>query len=144
MGDYDYKLESQFNMAMAYLMRIDKLLYFCQRHAVKEELMEWAKYLRAVYREASVRLGPNEIIDILGNPKEKIDFKKLTDDVIEDHECNFKNIYFLLNNPVYQKRFKTRIMFLLDNLEVKLRRMLQQKGMLLPSKRDPTKAILDM
>lgn len=139
----DFQQESVFNMALAYLKRIDKLLYLCQHSASIGDVNTWTNNLRGVYREVSVKLDDIERKDILGSEK-VIDFKTLTDDKITEDESNFKCIYYLINNNAFKNRYKRTIMFLLDGLEVKLRCKLQEKGMLLPSKQDPTKAVLQM
>jgi len=50
----------------------------------------------------------------------------------------------MLNNPTFKIHFRHVLLYILDGLEVKLRTILQLKGMLLPSKRDPTKAIINI
>jgi len=133
--------ESIFNMALAYLKRIDILLSLCQQSAFSEDIDSWVKHLRGVYREASIRLTPDESKDILGDPENKIDIKKLTDFNIEKDEANFRNIYYLINNPSLKIKSRKVIMFLLDALEVKLRTIMQKRKMLLPNKDDPRMAI---
>ncbi len=140
----DHEQESVFNMALAYLKRIDKLLYFCQQAAMNGNIDNWINNLRGVYREASIRLTDDEAKSIEGDPEEEIDLKKLTDNKIEKHEANFRNIYYLTNDRTLRHKHKRTIMFLLDTLEIKLRGMMQKKNMLLPSKKDPTKAVMDM
>lgn len=135
--------ESVFNMALAYLKRIDKILYFCQQSAMSGNIDNWTNNLRGVYRELAVKLNDEEKKDITGTDK-TVNPQTLTDDVIEESEANFKNIYFLVNNPALKNEHKRTIMFLLDALEIKIRTKLQDKGMLLPSKQDPTRAILKM
>lgn len=139
----DLNQESVFNMALAYLKRIDKLLYLCQQSAMSSNIENWTNNLRGVYREVSVKLNTEEKDDILGN-NHKINVATLTDSVIKEEEANFKCIYFMMNDPRLKIKYKMTIMFLLDALEVKLRGKLQEKGMLLPSKQDPTKAVLNM
>lgn len=136
-----YVEESVFNMALAYLKRIDKLFYFCQQASIKQDIDGWISYLRGVYREASIKMNDEEEEEILGNPKKPINFKLLTDNMIKKEECNFRNIYFLSNNPKNKIKYKKTILFLLDGLEVKIRRLLQKKRMLLPSKDDPRRSI---
>ena len=144
MAEDQYQAESVFNMALAYLKRIDKLLYLCQQSAMSGDVDNWTKNLRGVYREASIRLTEEEEVDVEGNIEDKIDIAKLTDPIIEKSEANFRNIYFLLNNASLKLRHKRTLMFLLDTLEIKIRKIMQKKNMLLPSKNDPTKAVLNM
>ena len=136
-------LESQFNMAFAYLQRIDKLLYFCQQSALNKNIDKWSDYLRAIYREASVRMNSEEMLDVLGNNYEISD-DKIKNLNIHAEEFNFKLVYYMLNNQRFRIHHKNALLYILDGLEVKIRTILQLKGMLLPSKRDPTKAIINI
>ena len=136
-------LESQFNMAFAYLQRIDKLLYFCQQSALAKNADKWTDYVRAVYREASVRMNEEEMHDVLGTHY-KIDDDKIKKFKIHSDELNFRLVYYMLNNPTFKIHYRHVLLYILDGLEVKLRTILQLKGMLLPSKRDPTKAIINI
>lgn len=138
---YQYNEESVFNMAIAYLKRIDRLLYMCQKSAIEQNIENWTAHLRGVYREASIRMKETEELDILGDYNIKINESTLLDKFIKPEEANFKNIYYLLNNYKLKIKHKNTIMFLLDCLEVKIRRFLQKQNMLLPSKDDPRKAI---
>ncbi len=135
--------ESVFNMALAYLKRIDKLLTLCQHSAFTGNTEGWLNHLRGVYREASVRLKEDERKEITGKDQ-KINLKTLLDNNIQEKEATFKNINYLINDVRIKNQHKKTILFLLDSLEIKLRTKLQQKGMLLPSKQDPTKAVLNM
>jgi len=113
--------QSAFNMGIAYLERINKILYMCQSAAAQNNLDLWLTHLRGLYRELAVKLQEKE-----------------EDDVLAD----FKNINLLINDPVKKNSEKNFILYSLDKLEVKLRRYAQKKGMLLPSKDDPRFAVL--
>ena len=138
---HEHQEESVFNMALAYLKRIDKLLTLCQSSAFMGDIDGWCNHLRGVYRETSIRLTDDEKKQIEGDTREKINMSTLIDSNIEKKEANFRNIYFLINNKLYRNKYKRTIMFLLDALEISLRGMLQKKKMLLPSKDDPRMAI---
>lgn len=134
--------ESVFNMALEYLKDISTSLKMCKLYSSKEDIDNWLKWLRIVYRELSVKLKNEEIKDFIGNYNDKINIQKLTDNFIEPEEATFKNIYFLYNNPSLKFQYKKIIFFLMDALEIKIRRKLQERGMLLPSKDDPRFAVL--
>jgi len=121
MSDLFKSDESEFNMAFAYLKRIDSLLYSCQESAIKHDIDNWILFLRAVYRELSVKLKDNEMIEL---------------------ENFFKEVYSLSNNRATRYDNKSLILYKLDSLEIKLRKYLQLRGMLLPSKDDPKYAVL--
>lgn len=130
--------ESVFNMAFAYLKRIDKLLYFCQESGTKQDIDAWLNYLRAVYRELAVKLTTDEEQEILGKREDgKADLSNPSAD-----DATFLKINPLIMNPEIKVQNKGQILFLLDQLDVRIRRKLQQKGMLLPSKGDPRFAVL--
>jgi len=130
--------ESVFNMAFAYLKRIDRLLYFCQEAAAKQDVDAWLNYLRCVYRELSVKLKKGEEDEILGtNEDKKIDMENLS-----YKDATFLNLNRLINDLLSRVQNKPMILFLLDQLDVKIRQKLQKKGMLLPSKDDPRFAVL--
>lgn len=135
--------ESFFNMAIAYLMRIDKLLYKCQESAIQQDINGWRQHLRGVYRELSVKLNPDEEEYIEGKIEDVVNLKTLLDKEITYKEATFSNINYLANNPEIYAKYKGIILLLLDKLEIKLRKLLQKKGMLLPSKSDPKYAVLN-
>ena len=146
----EYNEESVFNMALAYLKRIDKLLYFCNMSALNGDIVKWNNFLRAYYRELSIRFTEKEVeeiegkapylIDIDKDDKLNISESKAMNNLTKDY-ANFSNINLLINNPKYFSLYRKQILFLLDALEIKLRRKMQEKGMGLPSKDDPRKAI---
>lgn len=135
--------QSVFNMAMAYLKRIDQILYFCQQAALSQDIDKWRLYLRALYRELSVKIKPEEEKDIIGDSEKRIPLEKLIDACIKPEEATFMNIDRLSNNAQLKSQYKGTILYLLDALEVKMRRKLQDKGMLLPGRNDPRFAVLE-
>lgn len=121
MSDIFKSDESEFNMAFAYLKRIDTLLYACQDSALKYEPNSWLTNLRGVYRELSVKLKEPEMIEL---------------------EKYFVEIYTILNDHANAYRNKSLALSKIDALDIKLRKKLQERGMLLPSKDDPRYAVL--
>jgi len=115
--------ESAFNFAVEYLKGISESLKMCKSACAESNPYEWYKWLRIVFREASVKLTDDE-----------------KSSEIDDFNNDFKAIVELLNSP--NRMNKNKAMTLLDNLEIKLRRKIQERGMLLPSKSDPKFAIL--
>lgn len=145
-----YEEESVFNMALAYLKRIDRLLYFCDLNSMKGDIYGWNNMLMVIFRELSIKLNETERLEIEGsdntlidlNNDDKVDCKelKIINNLKPEH-ANFKNVNFLLNNKTLAITHKKHIMFLLHQIEMKLRKLMQDKGMLLPSKDDPRRAI---
>lgn len=146
----DFHDESIFNMALAYLKRIDKLFYICAMASMKGDIFQWNNILRAIYRELSIKITDKERTEIEGEEQYLIDFNN--DDKLNSKEtymlnhlkrdhANFQNINLLINNPKYCAMYKKQILYLLDQIEIKIRIKMQEKGMLLPSKDDPRRAI---
>ena len=113
--------ESAFNFAVEYLKDISSSLKMCKQYASLGNADGWIAWLRIVFRELSCKTHPDED---------------------EDFNKDFREINALLNNPKTKITERTKILFLLDRLETKLRKMLQKKGLLLPSKEDPRFAVL--
>ena len=106
--------------------------------ATTQDVDSWLNYLRAVYRELAVKLTEDEEDEILGKSNgSKIDLNKL-----ERKDATFLQINILVGNLSTKYQNKSKILFLLDQLDVKIRKKLQSKGMLLPSKSDPRFAVL--
>ena len=146
----EYQEESIFNMALAYLKRIDKLLYLCNMSSLNGDILKWNNFLRAYYRELSIKFTDEEKEEIEGKEPFLIDINKsetldnqeqsVLKNLKKDH-ANFNNINLLINNQRYYNTYRKQILFLLDALEIKLRGKMQEKGMGLPSKDDPRRAI---
>ncbi len=133
--------ESIFNMAVEYLKGFNQSLKMCKLYSSRGDIDSWVTWLRTAYRELSIKLDDKEMESLKGDPQKKIDLEKLTDQIIEDDEANFININFLMNKPKFKIQYKRTILYLLDTLEIKIRKLAQKKGMLLPSKSDPHYAI---
>lgn len=114
--------ESVFNFAVEYLKGIKQSLECCKALAMQHNTRGWINQLRIVYRELSVKT----------NEEEDEDFEKL-----------FEETYNLMKDEESEIENHSKIMRRLDALEIKLRKTLQNKGMLLPSKADPRFAILE-
>lgn len=146
----DNNQESIFNMALAYLKRVDKILYLCNMSSLNGDISKWNNFLRAYYRELSIKFSDDEKEEVEGKEPWLIDINKnnflngieinLLKNLKKEH-ANFQNINLLINNPRYLNKYRKQILFLLDALEIKLRGKMQEKGMGLPSKDDPRRAI---
>lgn len=113
--------ESAFNFAVEYLRDISTSLKMCKQYASFGNIDGWVAWLRIVYRELSC---------------------KTNDDEDDDFDNDFRKINRLMNNPSTKLKNRVEILYLLDQLEKKIRKTLQKKGMLLPSKEDPRFAVL--
>ena len=133
------KSGSVFNMAIAYLTRIDKLLTQCSYYSSQLDMFSWQRSLRCLYREVIIKLHENDIKDIDGDDTKLLNPEK---DKIVYSNSNFKNLNVLMNNKKYLLTKRREIFYILDSLEQKLRIKMQQKDMLLPGKDDPRYAVL--
>lgn len=114
--------ESAFNFAVEYLKSIKQSLDAAKFHAVKQDIDGWYHWLLASYREISL----------------------LTDkDEDEEFEKSLKEINLLMNNPATRVTQKRQILQMLHSFEMKIRKSMQNKGMVLPKKSDPRFAVLE-
>jgi len=113
--------ESVFNMALAYLIRIDRLLNMAQDAALQMNMDSWLNNLRGIEREISVKTNEEEDKDL---------------------EKDFNEINKFMANPQNKISNKQTILMQLHRLDKKMRRLMQKKGMLLPSKENAMFAVL--
>lgn len=139
---YNQSEESIFNMALAYLKRIDKLLYLCDLYSMKGDIERWNNTLLTLYREISIKLKTEEEMNkIFGDEKTDFNLSDIKNIKVNYENSTLGNINRLCNNPIYLLKYRKYILFLLHNVEIKMRRKMQEKNMLLPSKDDPRRAI---
>lgn len=113
--------QSFFNMGVAYLKRVDAILTMCSIYGSLDDPHKWIRQIRALYRELSIfRLAPEE--------------QKEIDD-------SFQELYKEYNSGVTRNN-KGKILLMMDHLEIRLRRIAQEKGLLLPKKDDPRFSVL--
>lgn len=111
------KSESAFNFAVAYLKQIDETLKVCKMAQLNKNKDLWISALHTLHTELSLKTSTDEDSEV---------FEK------------FKEINNLMNsNPT-----NTGILTKLMELEMHLRKLIQQKGMALPSKDDPKWAVM--
>lgn len=113
--------QSVFNMAMAYLQRIDRLLYKCQEAAHSGNIDAWLNCLYGIRREVSVKLKDTEPEELKGM---------------------FSEVVKLLT-PADRIKKRAEILNKLDEIDIYMRLKLQERGMLLPNRSDPRFAILE-
>lgn len=112
--------ESAFNFAVDYLHSISNCLKMCIEMSANYNVDGWYRWLRSAFRCLACKTT-----------------------YAEDEEFNkeFIKINELMNDN--SLRNKNQILSKLDILEIKIRKKLQEKGMLLPSKSDPRFAVLE-
>lgn len=114
--------ESAFNFAVEYLKSIKISFDQAKICAINRNIDGWYHWLLAAYREISLMTEEKE------------------DEEIED---KLKNINKMLNNAEEKVTKIREILYELHLLEIKLRKLMQSKGMVLPKKSDPRYAVLD-
>jgi hypothetical protein len=134
----EYHEESIFNMAFAYLQRIDKLLYIAGMASMQGDIQTWSKCLNNLFRELSIKLTPEELLEMKGDDKDLEHIRKNLNDC-----SNLMCMNKFCNSPMYSRKYRKECLSLLSELEMKIRIKMQKKGMLLPSKDDPRRAITD-
>lgn len=113
--------QSAFNFAVGYLEQIKETLGLCNMAQMHHNPTLWINYLSVLHTQLSAKTNSTEDKDI---------FK------------DFSEINKLLNDPDDRVNKKGDILGKLRLLDMKLRKMLQKKGMLLPGKDDPKFAVL--
>jgi len=113
--------QSAFNFAVSYLEQIKDTLALCNMAQIQQSPTLWINYLNVLHTQLSAKTNNQEDSEIFGK---------------------FNEISKLLNDPDDRYDKKGEILGKLRLLEMKLRKMLQSKGMLLPSKDDPKFAVL--
>ena len=133
--------ESFFNMAFAYLGRIDRILTCCWYSSFNGDVHSWYKHLMALYREVSPKLSEEENAVVWGSKEDLT--KPLNIECITNDNAKFIYVNRVMNSARMLVVHKKEIMQMLNLIEIKLRGCLQAKGMLLASKADPRYAILE-
>lgn len=114
--------ESAFNFAVEYLKSIKQSLDAAKISAVRQDMDGWYRWVRSAYREVALMTSNTED---------------------EDFEKDFKEINKMINDPLDRIKKKREILAALDKLEIKIRKTMQKKGMVLPKKSDPRYAVLE-
>ncbi len=110
---FDETLPEEWNMALAYMKRIDELLTVCSRAQIENNGLLWSRTLQALHKEVYPKL----------KPKERVEADK------------FKTA-MLVEVQVSRKTKFIHTKFLLD-YELYLRDKLEERSMLTPKPSDP-------
>tara|TARA_R100001132_G_scaffold12993_1_gene11958 strand:+ start:115 stop:492 length:378 start_codon:yes stop_codon:yes gene_type:complete len=113
--------KSAYNMAIAYLQRIDELLKLCNESSINNRVDVWFHAVKALYRELCPFM----------NYKKKEEIEKLLD------RCYKSQTDLRTKQPI--KSFDSN---LLGKAEILLRELMSRKGLLVPKADDPSQAVL--
>ena len=91
-----------------------------------------------VWREITVKVDQDSWDFIYGKEAKLLETKD-----INYVNSTVMNVNCLINNPRYLIQGRKDILSMLSNIEIKMRRHMQEKDMLLPGKNDPKFAILN-
>lgn len=122
----DYKLDSEWNYAQAYLKRIDDLFIMANSFKLKHDYKLWYDVLLALHDELAAQMkdtAPNGELS-------EVDVSKAFRD-----RCEVISGQSVVEHGVVHRR--------LSDWEVYLRRIMKLRGMDLPRKPDPSRALMD-
>jgi hypothetical protein len=120
------KEQSEFNMSIQYLGRLNTLFYTCNESRINLDLYTWYHTLLALRSELIPEMNNEEIKEI----------KKLIEIITP-----VINQHIILSKSTGNQEINPDIYFLLDDLEQKIRIVLKTSGLQLKMKDSPTKAL---
>lgn len=106
--------QSEFNMALSYLNRLNALFYQCDEAAMEMDINSWFQSLMTLFRELSTELKPEEIKS--KNSEIKILFESVNQATIQ-------------NNRRGKRECPTDIYWKIHDLELYLRKLLKASGL---------------
>lgn len=124
--DYQQREQSEFNMAISYLTRLNILLTNCDDASMALDSHFWFHSLLTLYRELSTEMKPTE--------KQEVE---KTIPVIS----LLINRQQMLNNKKGREVCDNQLYFQLHNLEIKLRGIIKDSGLQMKMKEDASRAL---
>jgi len=132
---------SKFNLALPYLNRINSLLSAISSTYIRGDLSKMCWCLKALYREISPKLSPQEKTKFETQFKQVTTFKSAFGSTLKQPEDN--SMFLSLDKPAQlvrlnkQKESRNKFVEALENLDMLLREFLEARGMLVPNISDP-------
>jgi len=121
--------QSEFNMAVSYLNRLNLLFYLADEAAMELDVNKWMHSLMTIQRELSTEMDQKELDDM------KAQFKKINS-LIHGYNDEIKRRGMGTVNPdLYD---------LLHDAELKIRRVLKDSGLQMKMKQDAANALMDV
>jgi hypothetical protein len=114
---------TQFNMAIATLQRMDKVLTVIGIYAVQLDFVNWYRHLTELRRNVAPFIKAeeySEISNLLGS---------------------LSDMHWLKKDNKVKKMFKDEVYQILDEATIKLHRAMKDAGILMPKSDDPRQAI---
>jgi len=113
-SESESRSQSEFNMAVSYLSRLNALFYLCNDAAISLDSYNWFHTLMALYRELSTEMKKDEI------DKLQKDMKKLNVAVNRNMDNIRRKGTIIIESELYQS---------LHDFEMELRRILKSAGL---------------
>ncbi len=123
----DQREQSEFNMAVSYLNRLNQLFYICDEASMKLDANSWTYSLRALFRELSTEMNDSEVKKIKG------EFAKISSDLL-----NYNKEIIKGKNEIKPKLYEA-----LEDIELSIRKILKESGLQQKMKKDAGNALED-
>jgi len=118
--------QSEFNMAVSYLNRLNALFYVCDESAMNLDAHSWFHALLALFRELSTEMTESELKE-----------KQTTIDMINNLISKNNSQYIRTGKQEVSSELYTE----LHNFELFIRKVLEKAGLQKRMMDDPTKAL---
>ena len=125
MNNADTREQSEFNMAISYLNRLNQLFYMCDEASMILDMYQWYHTLLALFRELSTEMKDDELE--LMNDQAKLLGNEVNVYVQASGEGNAE-----VTNELYQG---------LHYFELGIRKVMKTSGLQMKMKQDPRKAL---
>lgn len=114
--------QSEFNMAVSYLNRLNALFYACDEASMNLDSHTWFHCLITLFKELSTEMKPTEIEAF------NKDIKKINIDITKTSK---------INTRTGQTNIPPQLYWQLHDLDIKIRRILKEAGLQSKMKDDP-------
>jgi ribosome recycling factor len=118
--------QSEYSMSFNHLGRLNLILYLCDESSLSLNVDQWNHSLRVLFREITTEMKTEEIT------KFKTDFEEVNK-LLQQHNQNMTSKVKASIHP--------KLYTLLEDIEIKLRMVLKDSGLLMKMKMDARKAI---
>lgn len=118
----DQRDQSEFNMAISYLQRLNSLFYNCDHASMNLDAFRWFHTLMTLYRELSTEMKQEEMDEW------SIKINKISQMINTQIKDSHKNIHLTINSELYNE---------LHLFELFIRNVLKTAGLQNRMKEDP-------
>lgn len=118
--------QSEFNMAISYLNRLNSLFYEADEAAISLDAHRWFHVLMAIFRELVTELKPDEKTNLLKKSE------SINEEIVKNSRMMTKKGINAISPPLYKE---------LNDFEIKLREVLNEAGLLKKTMDDASAAL---